>query len=409
MIDVVMPQLGESVTEGTIASWRKAIGDPIAADEPLCDVSTDKVAFEVPSPGAGILSEILAEENHVVAVGSVIARISASGDAATAPAARSAAEPRPEEARPSDARPRPSPLARRLARENAVDLAALAGSGARGRVRGEDVRRAIAVSVPASPAEAARTEAPVPDGDTVVPFSAARRQIAAHMVQSVHTSPHGYIAFEVDYGAVEQARSAVRERFRAEQGFGLTYLPFVLHAVAKALRAFPNINSRIDGDALVLRRPINLGIAVDLDHQGLVVPVIRNADGLNVTGLARAVADLASRARGNRLTAADLTDGTFTVTNPGPAGTYVSVPIINQPQTAILATDGVARRPAVARLADGSEVMTIRSLGVVGLSMDHRAFDGAYAAAFLAAVRQRLELTDWSAELSDGGTHQARR
>jgi 2-oxoglutarate dehydrogenase E2 component (dihydrolipoamide succinyltransferase) len=294
--------------------------------------------------------------------------------------------------------PRPSPLARRLARENGIDLTALKGSGAHGRVRGEDVRKAIAhkntKETPPPPAPVRRS-----DGDTIIPFSLARKQIAEHMVRSVHTSPHGYIAFEIDYGAIEDARSQVKDRFRADEGFSLTYLPFVCFSLSKALRAFPLINSRIDGDALVARRAINLGIAVDLSHKGLVVPVIRDADSLNVTGLARTIADLAHKARSNRLTADDLAGGTFTVTNPGPSGTYFSVPIINQPQTAILVTDGISRRPAVARLADGSEVLAIRSMGVIGLSMDHRAFDGAYAAEFLASLKNTLEGTDWLREL----------
>jgi pyruvate dehydrogenase E2 component (dihydrolipoamide acetyltransferase) len=385
MIDVVMPRLGESVTEGTVTTWRKRVGDSVAEDEALCDVSTDKVTFEVPSPRGGTLESILAREGETVPVGSVIARLAASEAAApdVSPAPASAL--------------RPSPLARRLAREAGIDTATLTGSGRHGRVRSADVLAALERKV-----DAPRPDQPPPaldSGDEVIPFSTMRRQIAEHMVRSVKTSPHGFIAFEIDYSAVEAARATAGAAFKAREGFGLTILPFVLFALAQAIRAFPLVNSSVDGERLMVRKAINLGIAVDLRYRGLIAPVIRSADSLSVTGLARAIGELARRGREGAFTAADLDGGTFTVTNPGASGTLLSVPIINQPQAAILVTDGVARRPAVVALPDGSEALAIRPTGLVGLSMDHRAFDGAYAADFLACLKRLLQDTNWSAKL----------
>lgn len=394
MIDVVMPQLGESVAEGTVVAWRKRAGDAVAENEPLCEVTTDKVTFEVPAPANGTLESVLAAEGQVVAVGSVIARLAAGNAVRPATAART-----------DDRSLRPSPLARRLAREAGMDVSRIAGSGRYGRVRSADVLAAIAAQ---GPPDADRTGRPDPgidaaapaaaDGDAVIPFSPIRRQIAAHMVRSVQTAPHGFISFEVDYTVLEQARTTAREAFRSREGFGLTALPFVLFAAAQALKAFPLINASVEGEALIVRRAINLGIAIDLHYRGLVVPVVRNADSLSVTGLARAVAGLARRARDNCLAAEELSGGTFTVTNPGASGTFISVPIINQPQTAILVMDGIARRPAVVSHA-GSEALAIRSLGYIGLSMDHRAFDGAYAADFLAHLKRTLQETAWSSKL----------
>lgn len=399
MIDVVMPQLGESVTEGTVVAWRKQVGDRVVQDEYLCDVTTDKVTFEVPAPTSGTLESVLAAAGDIVPIGGVIARLSTDqivaaspaspGPEPAKPAAESAGITRPSAAPVVAARApglRPSPLARRLAREARIDVARLSGSGKHGRVRSADVLAAI-------------EQRDSPAGDDVIPFSPVRKQIAEHMMRSVQTSPHGFIAFEIDYTAIEQARSATQQTFKSREGFGLTYLPFVLFALAEALRAFPLVNSSVDGERLIVRRAINLGIAVDLDHHGLIVPVIRDADGLSVAGLARKIADLARRARDNRITGDDLRGGTFTVTNPGKSGTLLSVPIINQPQTAILVTDGVERRPAVVALPDGNEALAIRSLGYVGLSMDHRAFDGAYAAAFLSHLKRTLQELDWMSKL----------
>jgi pyruvate dehydrogenase E2 component (dihydrolipoamide acetyltransferase) len=385
MIEVMMPRLGESVTEGTVTAWRKRVGDSVAEDEALCDVTTDKVTFEVPSPGRGTLESVLAREGETVPVGSIIARLAASEAAAPD------VSPVPPPAL------RPSPLARRLAREAGIDTATLTGSGRHGRVRSADVLAALERKADAT--QPAAAPLPLDSGDEVIPFSTMRRQIAEHMVRSVKTSPHGFIAFEIDYSAVEAARATAGAAFRAREGFGLTVLSFVLFALAQAIRAFPLVNSSVDGERLMVRKAINLCVAVDLDYRGLIAPAIRSADSLSVTGLARAIRDLAQRAREGAITASDLDGGTFTVTNPGASGTWLSVPIINQPQTAILVTDGVARRPAVVTLADGSEALAIRPTGLVGLSMDHRAFDGAYAADFLACLKRLLQDTNWSAKL----------
>lgn len=414
MIDIRMPQLGESVTEGTITGWRKKPGDAVALDEPVCEVSTDKVTFEVPAPQAGRLAEILVPEGTVVAVGSVIARL----EAATArPTHEVIALPEPEPSSNPPKKPpegpasqRLSPLVRRLARETGIDPRTVEGTGLGGRVTRDDMllaaarERAHVAPAPASAAHAVSSDAAafraVPmDGDEVEPFSAIRQATARHMIHSVQTAPHGFISYEVDYGAIEAVRRERKEAFRTTHGIGLTYLPFVIRAAAIALRQFPLVNSAVDGNRLIVRKAVNIGIAVDLAYQGLMVPVVRDADVLTVTGIARAVADLAARARSGRLKPEEMAGGTFTVTNPGPSGTYLSIPIINQPQAAILVTDGVHKRPTVATLPDGTDVVAVRPKGFVGLSMDHRAFDGAYAANFLALLKVLLEERDWRGDL----------
>lgn len=409
MIDIRMPQLGESVTEGTITAWRKAPGDAVEVDEFICDVTTDKVSFEVPSPEAGVMAEVLAAVGAAIPVGTVIARLAADAPAPSPPTIGDGLPTVPPRAgRPAML----SPLVRRLARQADLDPGSVAGSGRNGRVTRDDVLRAIAArAAAAEPAAAARPasapgQKPAPaafrpvsaEGDTIVPFSPMRHKTAEHMVHSVQVAPHGFISFEVDYGAIETVRSRRKESFRAEHGIGLTYLPFVLRALGLALRKFPLINSAVDGNSLILRRAINIGVAVDLAYQGLVVPVIRDADTLNLAGLARMVVDLAARARSNGLKREEMSGGTFTVTNPGASGTHLSIPIINQPQTAILVTDGVHKKPSVVALPDGSDVVAVRPKGFVGLSMDHRAFDGAYAADFLRFLKGELENRDWNGE-----------
>ena len=409
MIDIRMPQLGESVTEGTITAWRKAPGDAVEVDEFICDVTTDKVSFEVPSPEAGVMAEVLAAVGTAIPVGAVIARLAAG---APAPSPSTIGDG-PSAMPPRAGRPAMlSPLVRRLARQADLDPGSVAGSGRNGRVTRDDVLRAIAARAAAAEPAAVARPAPAPgqkpapaafrpvsaEGDTIVPFSPMRQKTAEHMVHSVQVAPHGFISFEVDYGAIETVRSRRKESFRAEHGIGLTYLPFVLRALGLALRKFPLINSAVDGNSLILRRAINIGVAVDLAYQGLVVPVIRDADTLNLAGLARMVADLAARARSNGLKREEMSGGTFTVTNPGVSGTHLSIPIINQPQTAILVTDGVHKKPSVVTLLDGSDVVAVRPKGFVGLSMDHRAFDGAYAADFLRFLKGELENRDWNGE-----------
>jgi pyruvate/2-oxoglutarate dehydrogenase complex dihydrolipoamide acyltransferase (E2) component len=236
-------------------------------------------------------------------------------------------------------------------------------------------------------------------GDRVIPFSNMRRRTAEHMVRSKATSPHAFIAYEVDFENVDRVRRAWSERFKAEEGFSLTYLPFVARATVEALREYPQLNASVVEDSLVVHQQINLGIAVDLNHEGLIVPVVHRAEEITLRGIARRVRDLADRARSRQLTADDIAGGTFSITNDGPFGTYFTVPIINQPQVAILATDGVRRRPVVLELPDGSESLAIHSVGVLGMSWDHRAVDGAYVSAFLRRLSEVINTRDWSAEL----------
>jgi 2-oxoglutarate dehydrogenase E2 component (dihydrolipoamide succinyltransferase) len=466
-----MPQLGETVTEGTITKWMKAVGDEVARDEPLFEVSTDKVDSEVPSPAAGVLSEILVPEGETVEVGVKLAVIgdgsgaTGSSDApaaaaaeAPAPAAEAAPPPPPPPPPPAQAAPPPpapaapapaaepaplvgadgngsgagaqvlSPMVRRILSENDIDESEVTGTGAGGRITRDDALRAAdarrsagatvqpppAVPTQAAPVQAAPAASPArvapatpsvsmapfrTAGDQVVPFSNMRRRTAEHMVRSKATSPHAFIANEVDFETVERVRTAWGERFKAEEGFTLTYLPFVARAAVEALRDFPLLNASVVEESLVVHSEVNLGIAVDLSHEGLIVPVIHRAEEVTLRGVARRIRDLAERARGRQLNADDIAGGTFSITNDGPFGTYFTVPIINQPQVAILATDGIARRPVVVTQPDGSESIAIHSTGILGVSWDHRAVDGAYVSLFLAKVAELLGTRDWAAEL----------
>jgi len=467
MADITMPQLGETVTEGTITKWFKAVGDTVAEDEPLFEVSTDKVDSEVPSPLSGTLVEIKVPEGETVDVGVVLAVIGDAGAApvpaaapeAEAPAAAPAPEaepaptpapaaaPEPEAAAPPAAPaveapasapsappPAPaapaaggrggrvlSPVVRRLINDHGLDPAAIAGTGVGGRITRNDVLAVVeaqgrsgaapAAPAPAAPA-AAPTAAPAPavrpapeplvrsgDRDTVIPHSNIRKRSAEHLRRSLDTSAHVYASIEVDYEAVERVRRVERATWKAEEGFSLTYLPFIARAVVDAIDEYPEVNSSFTDDALIVHNYLNLGIAVDLDFKGLMVPVIRDADGKRMRAIAREVSDLAGRARSKKLSPDEIADGTFTITNPGPYGTLLTMPIINQPQVAILSTDGVKRRPVVIDLPDGTEGIAIHSVGNLALSWDHRAFDGAYAAAFLHRVKEILETKDWAAEL----------
>jgi 2-oxoglutarate dehydrogenase E2 component (dihydrolipoamide succinyltransferase) len=322
-----------------------------------------------------------------------------------------------------------SPVVRKLITEHSLDAEAIPGTGMGGRITRDDVlnyidTRAVQTApaaapapapvVPASPAPAPATAAvapaapsvglttpPAPLGvrDEVVPFTAIRRVTAEHMVRSKATSAHTLVAMEVDFENIERVRRDHKDRFRAEEGIGLTYLPFISRAVVDVLRDYPNLNSSVGDDALILHKDINLGYAVDLNLEGLIVPVLHNADGQSLRGIARSVADLAARARSRKLSADDITGGTFSITNPGPFGTLLTVPVIAQPQVAILSTDGVKRKPVVITAVDGSEAIAIHSVGILALSFDHRAVDGAYASAFLRDLSQVLETRDWAAEL----------
>ena len=450
-----MPQLGETVTEGTITKWLKAVGDTVAVDEPLFEVSTDKVDSEVPSPVAGILTEIVVPEGDTVEVG---VRLAVVGDASDAPAAAAPAPEPPtadsEAAQPAPAAPAPptpapaaaptapaptasappapapapvvatspppslpppssagivtSPLVRKMIGERGLDAATILGSGGGGRITRRDVEAASANAPSASPARATPAAAApivasptrVTTGDERIPFDNIRRRTAEHMVRSKATSAHVATAVEVDFEAVERVRRAHGAAFRAEEGFGLTYLPFIVRAYCDAVHSFPAVNASVDGDTLVVHHDVNLGIAVDLGPAGLIAPVVRAADGLRLRAVARDVNDLAQRARAKQLGPDEIMGGTFTITNMGPFGTLFTVPIINQPQVAILATDAVKKRPVVVEGPDGDDAIAVHSTGVLTLSWDHRAFDGAYAASFLHSLAEILERRDWEAELA---------
>lgn len=517
-----MPQLGETVTEGTVTRWLKQVGDQVAIDEALFEVSTDKVDSEVPSPAAGYLTQILVQEGETVDVGRLLAVVGDTPEGATedagpsssvpttGDAARGGAEGSPATAGPAGGErplvppsatapaPEPpaeaevgrrvplpaaeapltepragaelragdgaaslagaaggdgdgpggaadgparvlSPVVRRLLSEHRLDPGSIAGTGAGGRITRADVLAQVdarrRAPQPAAGAPGGSQGAPYGGGgagdgqlrsprerpgatngspagrgapaepptagarDEVIPFNNIRRRTAEHMMRSRATSAHTLAAVEVDFEGVERVRRAQKERFRQEEGFGLTYLPFVARAVVDALRLYPNVNASVGDDALVVHHDLHLGFAVDLENEGLIVPVVHNADGKRLRAIARELADLAARARSRKLTADDIAGGTFTITNPGPFGTMITAPIINQPQVAILSTDGVKRTPVVVTLPDASEGIAIHSVGVLALSFDHRVVDGAYAARFLAKLREVIETRDWSTEL----------
>jgi len=422
---VLMPQMGESIAEGTIVRWIKKVGDPVERDEPLFEISTDKVDAEIPSPGAGILSEIRVKEGETVAVNSVVATIGEGvqdgeavpaqpappagpqGDgspspksrpAETKPAARPAAgveaSARPaapaskEEAR----RARSSPLVRRIAREHDVDIEAIQGSGIGGRVTKHDILGYLEHR-PAVDGEAARAPAAqrAPDvtfrpGESVsvVPMTVMRKKIAEHMVLSRRTSAHVHTVFEVNYGRLAKLREEHRAAYE-QAGAKLTYVAFIAKAVADALQAVPVLNASIDGDNVVYRKDINIGIAVALDW-GLIVPVIPRAEEKSLLGLCRAIADLASRARAKQLKPEEVQGGTFTITNPGGFGAQFGLPIINQPQVAILGVGSIEKRVTVV-----DDAIAVRPMGYLALGFDHRLVDGAVADRFMGMVKQRLE------------------
>jgi 2-oxoglutarate dehydrogenase E2 component (dihydrolipoamide succinyltransferase) len=417
---VTMPQLGETVTEGTITRWWKQEGDEIAVDDVLFEVSTEKVDTEVPSAHAGFLRSILVAEGETVAVGTHLAVITATADEEVEAAALVPAEERvlsPEDppaagppafggssrAGPSVPAPpaRPpgeaseqylSPAVRRLLAEHALEPSQVVGSGRDGRITRNDVLAAAANRQPNG--QVASTTAPPAavqplDDDEIVEFSRARRMTAENMVRSIATSVHTLVGTEVDYHNIESVRASA----------GLSYLPFVARAVIDALGEYPHLNASVGEDALYVHRAVNLGVAVDLDHQALVVPIVRDAAAKRLTALAAQMADVAARARAKRLSADDFSGGTFTITNVGRYGTVVTAPIINQPQVAILSTDGVRMRPVAVESPSGEWVIAVHPIGNLSLTFDHRAVDGAYAAAFLARVRELAETRDWEREL----------
>jgi pyruvate dehydrogenase E2 component (dihydrolipoamide acetyltransferase) len=383
-----MPQMGESVAEGTIVRWIKKVGDKVDRDEPLFEISTDKVDAEIPSPAAGVLSEIRAQEGETVPVNSVVAVIGGANDIVTpaTPATQkpaSAASPAPA-AVPSESkttesitRDRTSPLVRQLAKEHHVDITQVRGTGIGGRVTKDDVLAFVA-----NGGHGERQDSPgtyLPD-DRVEKMSVMRKKIAEHMVASRRTSAHVHTIFEVDFSRI----AAVRERRKT------SYLSFIIKAVAEALKAFPVLNASVDGDSIVYHTRVNIGVAVALDS-GLIVPIVKNADRLDLAGIAQCVADLAARARSKHLSPEDVAGGTFTVTNPGAFGARRGTPIINQPQVAILGVGSIEKRPVVV-----NDAVVPRITAVLTLGFDHRIIDGAVADQFMAQVKRALENWDES-------------
>jgi pyruvate dehydrogenase E2 component (dihydrolipoyllysine-residue acetyltransferase) len=409
--NVIMPQMGESVAEGTVTKWIKKLGDRVERDEPLFEISTDKVDAEIPSPASGILAKILVKENETVGVNTVVAVIDGEGvekpataepvqtakPAATA-AAPTAPRPAPPATRPSG-KIRSSPLVRRIAREHSVDLALVPGSGLGGRVSKKDILTHLAQAGPAaaSPvAPAAPKAPPTPAAPRMVftgpietvAMTPMRRQIAEHMILSERTSAHVTTVFEVEMSRVFDLRARSAAEFERRNGLKLTYTPFFVRAAVEAIKEFPIFNSSVEGSNILYRRDVNIGVAVALET-GLIVPVIKNADEKNFLGLARAVQDLAERARTKRLSVDDVQGGTFTITNPGVFGSLFGTPIINQPQVAILGV-GIIEKRAVVR----HDAIAIRPMVYLALTFDHRIIDGAVADQFMSRIKAVVENWD---------------
>jgi len=400
-MDIIMPQLGETVEEGTVAVWHKKVGDRVAIDELLVEIETDKVATEVPSLVAGTLSKILVGAGETVKVGTPLATID-TGDTAGAAPPKAAVVPAPaaKPAAPVAQRPAAptnraghgtplSPVVRKLLAEHGVNIARIRGTGRGGRVKRDDVLSHLEQHQAAPTATRGVAE--------TVPFSPLRKRIAEHMVRSKTTSPHVLQAIEVDFCGVEAARAALKRAWKEREGTSLTYLPFVARAVALALPDFPHLNAHVAGDSLTVYKAINLSLAVDLDRGGLVAPVIKNVAALRVPDLARAIARIAERARTHDLKPDDMTEGTYSLTNNGSFGTFITAPVINQPQVAILSVDGVQRRPWVITDDEGERI-DIRPVGMLAHSFDHRAVDGAYSGAYLRRLKQILESREWMGE-----------
>jgi pyruvate dehydrogenase E2 component (dihydrolipoamide acetyltransferase) len=446
-VDVVMPQMGVSVSEGTITKWSKQVGDHIEADETLLEISTDKVDTEVPSPASGVISEILVSEGQTVDVGTVLARIGGEAGAAAAAPAEAAAPPEPAQA----AAPEPatqaaageseaaatelaaplaqpaqpvaqengksfvSPVVARIASEHGIDP----GTGSGGRVTKKDIQAFIEAGgqQQAAPAQTVPTQAPAPQapppptappataaapssqepqapgsGETLEPMTAMRRGIADHMRRSLDTSAHVTSAIEVDMSKVVAIRQKLKKEYGAAYGVNPTYLSFIARATVETLRDYPWVNGEIRGDQIVSKSFVNLGFAVELtDGKGLIVPVVKNAETLNLLGMAKAIADVAKRARDKQLTPDDVTGGSFTITNPGGYGTFHGTPVISQPQAGILGTYAIVKRPWVITDDNGADAIAIRSIMNLTLTYDHRLVDGAYAGRFLRDLRERLQ------------------
>ncbi|MEO7823130.1 MAG: dihydrolipoamide acetyltransferase family protein [Gemmatimonadaceae bacterium] len=433
-VDIIMPQMGESIAEGTLSRWLKKVGDEIKRDEPIFEISTDKVDAEIPAPAAGVLAEILVKEGETVAVQTVVARLETEKGAAvaapvtpdstpakaaapSAPQREVAAKSTPARQQPSAPasapphsgngnsfeerlRTRSSPLVRKIAAEHGLDIAALQGSGIAGRVTKRDILGFIETGEgrPATPAirgggshEGHALPMPEPwAGDVVEPMSKMRALISDHMVASRRTSAHVTSFFEVDFTRVARIRAKKRSEFEASTGQKLTYMPFIIKAVTEGLRAYPIMNSSVSGTNVIYRKQINIGIAVALDW-GLIVPVIKRADDLSLSGITRALNDLAARARAKKLSPEEVQEGTFTITNPGVFGSLMGTPIISQPQVAIMGVGAIEKRPKVLTGPDGEDTISIRTCAYFSISFDHRVIDGAVADQFLAFVKKTIE------------------
>jgi len=445
-IDVVMPQMGESIAEGTLSKWLKKVGDPVKRDEPMFEISTDKVDAEIPAPASGVIAEILVKEGQTVPVDTLVARLETDVNAAIAApaapvaapaaantpgvAAKSAAgggttagkpalpaqpsAPPPNTPPPASApvphgngasleerlRTKSSPLVRRMAAEQGIEISGLQGSGIAGRVTKKDLLEFIesgggAGAAPrvggGTPVHVGALPLPEPwPGDTVEPMTKMRALISEHMVASRHTSAHVSTFFEVDFTRIARIRAKNRAEFEKTTGEKLTYMPFILKAVVDGLKAIPVVNASVRGNEVIYRKQINLGIAVALDW-GLIVPVIKGADNLSLTGLTRALNDLANRARTKRLDPREVQDGTFTITNPGVFGSLTGTPIINQPQVGILCIGAIEKRPKVLSGPEGEDMLAIRTCSYLSLSFDHRVVDGADADRFMSFVKRSLE------------------
>ena len=446
--DVVMPQMGESIAEATVLKWHKQVGDVIAKDDTLYEISTDKVDAEIPAPAAGTLLEILVEVNATVPVGTVVARIgdasekpagaaapavAAASTSAPVPAAAPAAAPAPlaeedDNSLEGRLRTKSSPLVREMAKQHGIDLARVQGTGQAGRVTKEDLETYLAKGPAATAVALAPSIAPAlpavhdPSAPTmgltpgmsvapapampafaagervkVEPMTRMRKIIADNMVASRRTSAHAYTVFEIDMTHVAQLRNKHKKAFETQFGTKLSFMPFVMMAACKALRAYPIANASVDGDNLVYKQDINLGIAVSLDW-GLIVPVVKNADMMNLGGLARSLNDLAERARSKQLKPDEISGGTFTITNPGVYGDTFGLPIINQPQAAIQGVGAIVKRPVVITGPDGTDFIAIRQVMFSSLGFDHRIVDGATADLFMAFAKKELENSTFGLE-----------
>jgi pyruvate dehydrogenase E2 component (dihydrolipoamide acetyltransferase) len=448
-VDIIMPQMGESIAEGTLSKWLKKVGDEVKRDEPIFEISTDKVDAEIPASTAGVLAEILVKEGETVAVQTVVARLetekgagavgggreagggeagggiagsgkreAGGGDVAAAgpaiPATAASQAPVTPPSTPSRQQPnapaiaashsgngnsfeervrtKSSPLVRKIAAEHGVNISSLQGSGVAGRVTKRDILGFIETGPApkiAPPASRLPLPAPLP-GDTVEPMSKMRALISEHMVASRHTSAHVTSFIEIDFTRVARIRAKKRAEFEAATGQKLTYMPFIIKAVTQGLRAFPVMNSSVAGTNVIYRKQINIGVAVALEW-GLIVPVIRSADDLSLSGITRALNDVAARARAKKLSPDEVQGGTFTITNPGVFGSLMGTPIINQPQVAILGVGAIEKRPKVLPGVDGEDTIAIRTCAYFSISFDHRIIDGAVADQFLAFVKKTIE------------------